>query len=543
MGSKKNFVFVPLLLAITLATGIFIGNSLKKNAQITTAGLNFNTTNKINTIIQLVEHGYVDSVNTHEIIEKTIPSLFKDLDPHSTYIPAKIMKDEKEKMQGNFSGIGVQFSIQEDTVRVIEVISGGPSSKVGLLAGDRIVSVNDSVIAGVGVDNDVVMGLLRGDKGSKVKVGILRAGFSDEFEFEITRGDIPIFSVDVAYPIDEETGYIKVSRFGEQTYHEFMEGVKKLDKLGVRKIIIDLRGNTGGSLTSVIRMVDEFLNKDDLILFTKGLNQPKKTYNATARNTCIDKEAYILIDEYSASASEIFAGALQDNDRGIVIGRRSFGKGLVQEQIPFSDGSAVRLTVARFYTPSGRNIQKPYDEGIDKYYQDLMERVQNGELQESDSIHGNESLKFYTKAGRLVYGGGGITPDIFVPVDTTGYSTYFMKLVQKGTIYQFAYAYADQHRDALTAFKSPEEIEDYLDKNKVYNELIKYAEGKGIPYNEKDAKESEFIIRTQTKAYIARNILGDDGFYPIIQHIDKTLLKAIDVTKENLLVENVGQKP
>ena len=543
MGSKKNFVFVPLLLAITLATGIFIGNSLKKNAQITTAGLNFNTTNKINTIIQLVEHGYVDSVNTHEIIEKTIPSLFKDLDPHSTYIPAKIMKDEKEKMQGNFSGIGVQFSIQEDTVRVIEVISGGPSSKVGLLAGDRIVSVNDSVIAGVGVDNNVVMGLLRGDKGSKVRVGILRAGFSDEFEFEITRGDIPIFSVDVAYPIDEETGYIKVSRFGEQTYHEFMEGVKKLDKLGVRKMIIDLRGNTGGSLTSVIRMVDEFLNKDDLILFTKGLNQPKKTYNATARNTCINKEAYILIDEYSASASEIFAGALQDNDRGIVIGRRSFGKGLVQEQIPFSDGSAVRLTVARFYTPSGRNIQKPYDEGKDKYYQDLMERVQNGELQESDSIHGNESLKFYTKAGRLVYGGGGITPDIFVPVDTTGYSTYFMKLVQKGTIYQFAYAYADQHRDALTAFKSPEEIEDYLDKNKVYNELIKYAEGKGIPYNEKDAKESEFIIRTQTKAYIARNILGDDGFYPIIQHIDKTLLKAIDVTKENLLVENVGQKP
>ena len=543
MGSKKNFVFVPLLLAITLATGIFIGNSLKKNAQITTAGLNFNTTNKINTIIQLVEHGYVDSVNTHEIIEKTIPSLFKDLDPHSTYIPAKIMKDEQEKMQGNFSGIGVQFSIQEDTVRVIEVISGGPSSKVGLLAGDRIVSVNDSVIAGVGVDNNVVMGLLRGDKGSKVRVGILRAGFSDEFEFEITRGDIPIFSVDVAYPIDEETGYIKVSRFGEQTYHEFMEGVKKLDKLGVRKMIIDLRGNTGGSLTSVIRMVDEFLNKDDLILFTKGLNQPKKTYNATARNTCINKEAYILIDEYSASASEIFAGALQDNDRGIVIGRRSFGKGLVQEQIPFSDGSAVRLTVARFYTPSGRNIQKPYDEGKDKYYQDLMERVQNGELQESDSIHGNESLKFYTKAGRLVYGGGGITPDIFVPVDTTGYSTYFMKLVQKGTIYQFAYAYADQHRDALTAFKSPEEIEDYLDKNKVYNELIKYAEGKGIPYNEKDAKESEFIIRTQTKAYIARNILGDDGFYPIIQHIDKTLLKAIDVTKENLLVENVGQKP
>ena len=534
---------MPLLLAITLATGIFIGNSLKKNAQVTTAGLNFNTTNKINTILQLVEHGYVDSVNTHDIIEKTIPSLFKDLDPHSTYIPAKIMKDEQEKMQGNFSGIGVQFSIQEDTVRVIEVISGGPSSKVGLLAGDRIVSVNDSVIAGVGVDNNVVMGLLRGDKGSKVKVGILRAGFSDEFEFEITRGDIPIFSVDVAYPIDEETGYIKVSRFGEQTYHEFMEGVKKLDKLGVRKMIIDLRGNTGGSLTSVIRMVDEFLNKDDLILFTKGLNQPKKTYNATARNTCIDKEAYILIDEYSASASEIFAGALQDNDRGIVIGRRSFGKGLVQEQIPFSDGSAVRLTVARFYTPSGRNIQKPYDEGKDKYYQDLMERVQNGELQESDSIHGNESLKFYTKAGRLVYGGGGITPDIFVPVDTTGYSTYFMKLVQKGIIYQFAYAYADQHRDVLTALKTPGEIEDYLDKNKVYNELIKYAAGKGVPYNEKDAKESEFIIRTQTKAYIARNILGDDGFYPIIQHIDKTLLKAIDVTKENLLVENVGQKP
>lgn len=542
MGNRKYIVYLPILLAITLASGIIIGNSLKRNAQISTGGLALNNNNKISTILQLIEHGYVDSVNTDDIIEKTIPELFKNLDPHTTYIPAKVMKDEQERMQGNFSGIGVQFSIQDDTVRVIEVISGGPSSKVGLMAGDRIVSVNDSVIAGVNVDNNKVMSVLRGEKGSIVKVGILRAGFSDEFEFEITRGDIPIFSVDVAYAIDKETGYIKVSRFGEQTYREFMEGIGKLDNLGIDKIIIDLRGNTGGYLTAVIRMADEFLEKDEMILYTQGLNQPKKTYNATSRNTCTDKQVFVLMDEYSASASEIFAGAIQDNDRGFVIGRRSFGKGLVQEQIPFSDGSAIRLTVARYYTPSGRSIQKSYTEGNDKYYEDLMARVHNGELLQSDSIHVNDSLKFYTKSGRLVYGGGGITPDIFVPVDTTGYSTYFMKLVQRGIIYQFAYAYADQHREVLSSFHTPDEIEDYLDKENVLQELIRYAGEKGIHYDKKDAKESEFIINTQTKAYIARNIIGDDGFYPIIRHIDNTLLRAVEVTKENLLVENVGKR-
>ncbi len=541
MENKKYLIYIPILLAVTLATGIFIGNALKKNAQVSAMGLGFNSTNKIGTILELIEHGYVDSVNTRDIIEKTIPSLFKNLDPHTTYIPPRMMKEEQERMQGNFSGIGVQFSIQEDTVRVIEVISGGPSSKVGLLAGDRIVSVNDSVIAGVKVNNNEVMSLLRGEKGSKVKVGVLRAGFKDEFEFLITRGDIPIFSVDVAYPINDEAGYIKVSRFGEQTYKEFMDGVEKLDKLGIDKLVVDLRGNTGGSLNSVIKMVDEFLNKGDLILYTQGLNQPKKTYNASVRNTCAGKEVYTLVDEYSASASEIFAGALQDNDRGMVIGRRSFGKGLVQEQIPFADGSAIRLTVARFYTPSGRCIQKPYDEGNDKYYEDLIVRIQHGELHQSDSIHVNDSLKYYTKKGRLVYGGGGIIPDFFVPVDTTGYSNYFMKLIQRGVIYQFAYAYADQHRDVLNNFKTASEFDDYLDKQNVVKELYKYAGKKGIQFDAKGAKESGLIISTQTKAYIARNIIGDEGFYPIIQHIDNALLKAIEVTKENLLVENVGQ--
>lgn len=537
--SKKFSVYIPLLLAIALIAGLFIGNALNRKSQPSPRGYKMPGNNKLSSILSLVEAAYVDSINISDILEKTIPDLLENLDPHSTYIPARNMQEVEEEMQGNFSGIGVQFSIQEDTVVVMDVVSGGPSQKLGIMAGDRIVRVNDSIIAGVGIRNEDVLKLLRGQKGTQVKISNLRKGFRELFNFEITRGDIPIYSVDVAYMIDDVTGFIKVSRFAEQTYREFIDGMNKLVQKGARKVIIDLRGNPGGYLSAVIRMVDEFLEKEEPILITRGKSQPEKVYNASGRNSYTGVEVFVLIDEFSASASEIFAGALQDNDRGIVIGRRSFGKGLVQEQIPFSDGSAVRLTVARYYTPSGRSIQKPYNNGSEKYFEDLFERMVHGEMLVADSIQFADSLKYYTKKGRTVYGGGGIMPDIFVPADTSGRSDYFNKIYQRGLVYQFAFQYADQHRAYLNTLKSAAEVDKWLDDQKILESFTRYAAGKGVPYNAEGIRISGEIIATQVKAYISRNILGEEGFYPIIQQIDKTLLKAIEVTRQNLLVENV----
>ncbi|HKJ78098.1 MAG TPA: S41 family peptidase, partial [Prolixibacteraceae bacterium] len=405
--NKKTLIILPILIAVSVASGILIGSLLKQNSQPYLNPLGYSKPNKLSTVLSLIDKGYVDSVNTSEIVENTIPEILKNLDPHTAYIPVKLMQEVEEEMTGKFSGIGVQFSIQEDTVRVVEVISGGPSSNVGIQPGDRIVRVNDSIIAGNDVQNKTVLNLLRGEKNSKVEVGIVRAGENKELDFEITRGDIPIFSVDVSYMIDDETGFIKVSRFSNKTYKEFMQGMQKLEEKGANKVIVDLRNNPGGSLGSVLQILDEFLEKGQPILYTEGEHQPRKTYNASGKISWKDMEVYVLIDEFSASASEIFAGAIQDNDRGFVIGRRSFGKGLVQEQIPLMDGSALRLTVARFYTPSGRSIQKAYDEGIDQYYEEMHERFRNNEQLVADSIHFIDSLKYTTKSGRTVYGGGG----------------------------------------------------------------------------------------------------------------------------------------
>lgn len=536
---NKKTTIIPVLIAVSVAAGILIGNLLNRNSQPGFTGFNAGNTNKISTVLSLIEQGYVDSVNTGDIVEKTIPEILKNLDPHTSYIPAVDMKEVQEEMTGKFSGIGVQFSIMEDTVRVIEVISGGPSSKVGILPGDRITRVNDSIIAGVNVVNNTVLNLLRGEKNTKVKVGIIRKGYNSELEFEITRGDIPIYSVDVSYMIDDETGFIKVSRFANKTYNDFMKGMEKLNESGATKVIVDLRQNPGGSLVSVLQILDEFLEKDEAILYTEGVNQPRKTYKASGHNTWKNIKVYVVIDEFSASASEIFAGAIQDNDRGIVIGRRSFGKGLVQEQIPLMDGSALRLTVARFYTPSGRCIQSSYKNGNEEYNNDFFERFHNMEQLHADSIHFADSLKYETKGGRIVYGGGGIMPDFFVPADTTGNSEYFTGIYRKGLIYSFAYAYTDENRDVLSSLKSAGEIERYLDDKKVLNDFIKYAAEKGIPRDDAGIKESGLIIDTQMKAYIARNIIGEEGFYPIIKKVDKTLLQAIEITKQNLLVENI----
>jgi len=526
---KNIKIYIPILLAIALVSGIIIGNRLNSNS-----GNNAPATsnvNKFDAIVNLIQNAYVDSISTDSLIEKTIPQLLKNLDPHTTYIPAKEMVGVEEEMRGNFGGIGVQFSIQNDTVMVVDVISGGPSSKVGIMPGDRIVAVNDTSLVVKGLKNEKVLSKLRGEKGSKVNVGIKRKGFKDPIAFSITRGDIPIYSVDVNYMIDPTTGYIKISRFGEQTYEEFMEGMKALDQQGMKNVIIDLRGNPGGYLNSVIKMVNEFLAKGELIVYTQGNAQARKTFQADSRGVYRAKGITVLVDDFSASASEIFAGAIQDNDRGWIVGRRSFGKGLVQEQIPFNDGSAVRLTVARYYTPSGRCIQKPYNKGNDEYNKDIMERAIHGEFQKVDSIKYSDTVKYRTLSGRIVHGGGGIMPDYFVPADTSGYSDYYSKLTQKGLVYQFALDYADSNRKELSGFKTSAEFETYFDKVNVLSKFIAFAEKKGIKTNAAELKVSSKIIDNQVKAYIARNIIGEKGFYPIIQNIDKTLLEAIEKMK------------
>jgi carboxyl-terminal processing protease len=529
MKNIKYSVYIPVLLALALVAGIIIGNKLNRDS-----GGNFQATAKVNkfdAIVDLIQNAYVDSISTDSLVEKTIPQLLKNLDPHTTYIPAKEMVGVEEEMRGNFGGIGVQFSIQNDTVMVVDVISGGPSSNLGIVPGDRIVTVNDTLLVGKTLKNEKVLSKLRGEKGTKVNVGIKRKGIKDLISFTITRGEIPIYSVDVNYMIDETTGYIKVSRFGEQTYEEFMQGMKELDQQGMKNVIVDLRGNPGGYLNAVIKMVNEFLPKGQLIVYTQGNSQPRKTFQSDSRGTYRDKGIVVLVDDFSASASEIFAGAIQDNDRGWIVGRRSFGKGLVQEQIPFNDGSAVRLTVARYYTPSGRCIQKPYDKGNDEYYNDIMERAIHGEFQKADSIKYQDTVKYKTSSGRIVHGGGGIMPDFFVPADTTGYSDFYSKVTQKGLVYQFALEYADSNRKQLSNFKNSADFDGFFKQVNTFNLFVQYADKKGVKAKSGDLKISEKVISHQVKAYIARNILGEKGFYPIIQNIDNTLLEAIAKSK------------
>ena len=529
---NKMTIYMPVFLALALIIGIFLGNKLNTGSSRQLENFSMAKPNKLSAIVDLIANAYVDSVSTDELVEEAIPGLLKNLDPHTTYIPAKDMQEVTEEMTGNFSGIGVQFSIQNDTVMVVDVVSGGPSHKLGLLPGDRIVTVNDSTIAGVQVDNEKVMSLLRGEKGTHVKVGIKRRSINDLINYDIVRGDIPIYSVDVSYMIDDVIGYVKVSRFGERTYEEFMDALQKLEKQGMQKVIVDLRGNPGGYLGAVIRMVNEFLEGGEVILYTKGNSQPRKTYDVTEKGKLTDKDIVVMIDDFSASASEIFAGAIQDNDRGWIVGRRSFGKGLVQEQIPLMDGSALRLTVSRYYTPSGRCIQKPYEKGTDEYYQEITKRIVHGEFQEADSIHMPDSLSYKTLHGRTVYGGGGIMPDYFVPADTTGYSEYFSKLIQKRLVYSFALDYADQHRDQLKKQKTAMALDKYLSEKNVLADFVAYAARNGVAKDAEGLRLSGKILDVQLRAYIARNILGEEGFYPIIMQIDNTLLKAVEVSKQ-----------
>ncbi len=530
ISNKISRVGMPLIIAIAIILGMYIQHNIDLR-KYRGSNSSIQSGNKIDAVLDYVTREYVDTVNISQIVENTIPKVLEELDPHSIYIPAVDLQAMNEPLEGNFDGIGVQFNIQKDTVSVIKVIEGGPSEKVGIRDGDRIVKVNDSLIAGVGITNEKVMKLLRGKKNTKVNVSILRREEANLVNFSITRDAIPLYSVDVSYMIDDSIGYIRLSKFARTTYNEFLEAVAKLKANGMTKLVFDLRGNSGGYMDAAVNIADEFLPEGKLIVYTQGKARPRTSYYSTHRASCTDLGLVVLIDEWSASASEIVAGAIQDNDRGQVIGRRSFGKGLVQEPVMFTDGSSIRLTIARYYTPAGRCIQKSYSGGQEKYYEDIHQRYVNGEFEEKDSVPLLDSLKYYTSNGRVVYGGGGIMPDVFVAADTTGYSEYYTKLSRKGLEYQFCFEYTDTHRNLLSKFKTAQEISVYLDKEEILSQFVSFAASHGLPKDQQGLKISGNIINYQLKALIARNILDNEGFYPIIQEIDKTLIEGIRLIK------------
>lgn len=529
---KQGFkILYPLLLAIAIVVGIYIGVKYS-NSPISIIP-NFGQS-KINGLMYLISNEYVDSVNIDSLTEKVIPKIIGELDPHSSYIPAEDLEMVNNDLDGSFSGIGIQFSILNDTIMVVDVISGGPSEKAGVLAGDRIVSVNDSSITGSSITNEKVMHRLRGAKNSNVKLSILRPSSKDIIDIDITRGDIPVNSVDVAFKPNDEIGYIKVSKFGKHTYSEFLTSLAKLAVEGTSKFIIDLRGNSGGYMESAINMVNEFLPAGYMIVYTKGNASPLNEVFSNGMGSFQDNQIVVLVDEWSASASEIFAGAIQDNDRGLIIGRRSFGKGLVQQQIPFNDGSAIRLTIARYYTPSGRSIQKEYKMGDSENYEmDLLNRFEHGEFDSQDSIHMNDSIKYKTIYGRTVYGGGGIMPDIFVPRDTSFYSPYLTQVVNNGIIYQFAFKYSDENREKLSKFKSAKSLLVYLKGEDILSQFVTFAASKDIKARPVYINISRKEILNNLYANIARNILGDEAFYPIVLMNDETFRKAVDILNED----------
>lgn len=535
-NSKGNFVLLPLVIGVCLGLGYWLGfNFAQPQVKSPMLKITNSDFNMLTELLNYIDAEYVDEVSKKDLIDKTVVSILHELDPHSYYISPEEYAEMNEPLEGNFDGIGIQFNIQNDSLVVIDPIVGGPSEKVGIKAGDRIIQVNDSLIAGVGVRNGTVLKLLKGKKGTKVNVTVNRKG-AEELKFTITRDKIPIHSVSIAYMIEESTGYIKVDRFGANTTDEFYSGMRKLRSNGADKVIIDLRGNGGGYMNAATNMLDGFFEKGELLVFTEGKARSKSESRAQQGEEFKDVEVVVLIDESSASASEIFAGAIQDHDRGIVVGRRSFGKGLVQEQTMWPNGSATRLTIARYYTPSGRCIQKPYTNGVEEYNEDYYHRYETGELLSKDSIEISDSSVFTTDRGRKVYGSGGIIPDVFVPIDTTQGSGYLNQLLYSGVVYDFAFKYTDAHRNELLKMGSQEKyFSSFSVSAEFIEEFIAFANEKGIPFDKNGYKRSEEIIKKRIKAYIARNIWGDEGFYPLWNEGDLTISKSLELDVNTVL--------
>lgn len=533
--------FIPFLLAICLIAGIAIGTFYANHFSGNKLGIINTSSNKLNALLRIIDDQYVDTVNISDLVEEAMPQILSELDPHSSYIPAKDLEAVTADLKGSFSGIGIQFTIQNDTIHVNNVIQGGPSEKVGLMAGDRIVEVDDSAFVGKIVTNEEAMKRLKGEKGSKVKLGVYRPGEKELLHFTVVRGNIPVKSIDAAYMINEKVGYVKVNKFGETTYPELLIALAKLSQKNCEGLIIDLRGNTGGYMAAAIQMVNEFLPNNRLIVYTQGRKSPRQDYNSNGTGSNQKMPLVVLVDEGSASASEIFAGAIQDNDRGTIVGRRSFGKGLVQQPIEFSDGSAIRLTIARYYTPSGRCIQKPYEKGKESEYElDLLTRYEHGEFFSADSIKQNETEVYRTRLGRPVYGGGGIMPDIFVPQDTTGMTSYFRMAANRGLIIRYTFEYTDQNRSTLQKYDSTEKMEEYLKKQNLLNNFAAWAEKKGLKRRNNLMAKSRKLFEMSLYGNIIYNMLGMEAYVEFLNETDKTVLKAVEILEKG---ESFPQAP
>lgn len=520
----SSIIWFPLVISISIAAGILIGN------HISTKKFILDKDRKINTVLNIIESEYVDSVDIKDLVERTIPKIVANLDPHSYYIPAKDVKSVNDELEGSISGIGISFIMANDSAQVVEVIPNGPAEKAGILAGDRIVSVNDSIITGSTVSSEKVQSLIRGAKDTKVTIKIKRNSSKNLLSFDITRGDIPINTVDASYMLDKTTGYVKVNKFGRNTYDEFLTALGLLQEQGATRYIVDLRGNAGGYMEMAILMVNEFLSKGEMIVYTKA-RDPRENTQVWSDNSGSfhDAQIAVLIDEYSASASEILAGALQDNDRGLVVGRRSFGKGLVQKQTYLPDSSALRLTIARYFTPSGRCLQKDYKPGDESSYSmELYDRYSHGEIYNADSIKVDKSKIFKTAHGRTVYGNGGIVPDIFVPNDTVGITSYYIAVANKGLLQKFAFEYTDINRDRLQKVKSVDKLLTMLPSDDALTyDFITYAKDNGVPIRWYYINQSRSLIARQLKALIARDVLGTEAFYRIQNRSDKAVNAAL----------------
>ena len=523
----NNRNLTPIFLVVAMVVGILIGTFYASHFMGNRLNIINTGSNKLNYLLQLVDNNYVDTVDMSEIVEESMPLILSELDPHSAYIPAKDAEAETQDLKGSFSGVGITFSMIKDTVNVMSVIKGGPAEKVGLVSGDRIISADG--ISLVKMDQMEVMRHLKGEKGTTVRLKVMRPGQKNQRSFAVVRGDIPVVSVDVAYMIDETVGYIHVKNFGEQTFGEFLTAMASLSVQGMKGLVLDLRGNRGGYMHVAIQMVNEFLPEDCLVVYTEGRRSPREDYYSDGRGSFSSLPLVVLTDEMSASASEIFAGAIQDNDRGTIVGRRTFGKGLVQQPMEFRDGSIVRLTVARYYTPSGRCIQKPYESGKGEDYEnDLIARYERGEYFSEDSIH-QDGKAYETSLGRKVYGGGGIMPDIFVGEDTTGVTSYYKEALYLGLVRQFCYDFTDQNRQLLHRYRSSGELAAYLKKQDLLERFASYAASHGLARRNLMLRTSARLFEKNILSSIIYNMLDVEAFQEYVNLTDATVQKALEV--------------
>ena len=538
MSNNRNFRLTPLWMAICVVIGILIGTFYANHFSGNRLNIINSSGNKLNNLLHIIDDQYVDTVNINELVEKAMPQILGELDPHSVYISARDGEIANDDLRGSFSGIGVEFTIRQDTIRVQNVISNGPAERAGVLAGDKIVEVDDSAFVGKKVTNTEAMHRLKGPKDTKVKLGIIRYGEKKIRHITVTRGEIPTKSVTASYMLDDETGYIKIKNFGENTYPELLIALAKLSQQSFSSLAIDLRGNTGGYLESAVQIANEFLKKGQLIVYTEGRRYPRQDYRADGRGSYQQIPLVVLVDEGSASASEILAGAIQDNDRGTIIGRRSFGKGLVQKPMEFSDHSMIRLTIARYYTPSGRCIQKPYADGED-YEGDWLNRYKHGEFFSQDSIK-HTGPAYHTNNGRTVYGGGGITPDIFIPEDTLGMTSYYKEATMSGLILQFAFTYTDENRAKLKEMEDVWEMERYLKSQNTLEKFVAYADKNGLKRRNLMIQKSRKLLERFVNSRIIYNILSEQAWTEYLNQDDPAIIETLRLFKNG---DAFPQKP